>query len=69
MTKEEFDSLPGLLSSGQFRRVTGFTRHKLRELRELGLVKSYPLVSGKHTKTYAKYYKADAGRIAGFEMK
>jgi len=70
MTQQEFDELPGLLSPSQFMVVTGLTRHKLRAEREIGLIQAWqgnPQVG--RVKTYRKYYKRDAARIAGYVMR
>ena len=65
MTQKEFDELPGLLTRAQFLAATGLTRHKLHEGVTGGQIRRYKL-----TKTgYGKYYKAEAARIGGFELK
>lgn len=70
MTQTEFDTLPGLLTRAQFIAATGLTRHKVRELRRLKMVGTYrPPVQPDCQIAYDKYYKRDAARIGGFELK
>jgi hypothetical protein len=70
MTQVQFDGLPGLLSPSQFIAVTGLSREKLRLERESGGLPSWTGAprSGRK-RTYRKYYKRDAGKLAGFVVK
>jgi DNA-binding transcriptional MerR regulator len=65
MTQNEFDALPGLLTRAQFMAITGLSKDKLRvevQAKLIGTHKSKP-------NGYAKYYKRDAARLGGFELK
>lgn len=70
MTQEQFDKLPGLLSLQQFVVVTGLARNKVTQMSEAKVIGSHrcPPVAGRK-KSYRKYYKHDAARIAGFHMR
>ena len=66
MTQKEFDELPGLLTRKQFMAVTGLQSRQVDELRksrEIGVWR--PFKRG----AYGKYYKADAGRMAGYQLR
>lgn len=70
MTQTDFDKLPGLLSPSQFMGATGLSRHKLREQREAGVLPCYTgAPQGGRKRAYRKYFKRDAARIGGFELK
>jgi hypothetical protein len=65
MNQEQFDRLPGLLSRSQFCGATGITVDVLRKMKDAKLVRAYKPYAGARK---AKYYKADAARIAGFKF-
>ncbi len=72
MTQENFDRLPGLLSLSQFIGATGLSYHKVRAELEAGLIKAYrpaPSARRKYKKSRLKYYKRDAAKLGGFEMR
>jgi len=72
MTQENFDKLPGLLSLSQFIGATGLSDEKVRAAREAGYITTYrppPVARRKYKKSRLKYYKRDAARLGGFEMR
>jgi hypothetical protein len=70
MTQSEFDKLPGLLTPSQFMGVTGLSRHKLREESEAGALQVYRArPRNGRRRAYRKYFKRDAARLSGFEMR
>lgn len=76
MTQQAFNELPGLLTRKLFQQITGLSDDDLDQMRrdkELDVFYAHPngcrRRKKKKTKTgYAKYYKRDAARIAGFKL-
>jgi hypothetical protein len=64
MTQEQFNDLPGLIRLGVFMDITGLNKEdvsalvKTKELRVM--------VTGKRRRRF--FYKADAGKMAGFKL-
>lgn len=65
MTQEEFDQLPGLMSRKLFLRATGLCLHTLYDMIDSNEIKVRKIKGMR----YAKYYKSEAARLAGFQLK
>lgn len=64
MTQKLMDEMPALLSKKQFQAVTGLERRQIAHLVRMRLLRVWrPMAGG-----YAKYYKADAAKMAGYAV-
>lgn len=66
VSQEEFKKLPYLWPRKLFQQITGLNHEDLREAVRTGQIERfYPQGKGKG---YARYYKRDAAKLAGFKM-
>lgn len=75
MTQEEFNKLPGLIRLGLVMEITGLNSLDVRQAVEAGELRVYHAKGnktrrgkGSRKKSWAFYYKAEVGKLAGFKL-